>query len=94
MRNQAFHALCIQDTENFDGTKILTSNLIYELTPMSSSVGTVGYEVMLDGEDMGKIRPEQFDTNFIKTTLTSLEELHKIDGNSEVIVWSEMPRAI
>ena len=84
MQNQVLdRALCIHDTKNWDGTEVLRSELIYEFAPVQSSHGTVAYSMYLDDEDMGAIEPDQFNSNFVKTTLTNLDE---IDDNPEVIV--------
>ena len=87
MENQVFGALCLQETNNFDETKVLPSGLIYRLKAMTSDRGTVAYYIWLDDEDMGIIKAEQFKNSFLKTTLTSLAELPEIDGDREVIAW-------
>lgn len=79
-------ALCICDTKNWDGTQVLLSELIYKFVPMSSNEGTVAYSMYLDGEDMGIIKSDLFKSNFVKTTLTNLDEYHAIDDNLGVIV--------
>ena len=88
MQNQVSdRALCIRATKNFDGTKILQSELIYKFVPISSNEGTVAYSMYLDDEDMRIIKSNQFNSNFVKTTLANLDEYHAIDKNMEVIVW-------
>jgi hypothetical protein len=87
MQNQVSdRALCIRDTQNFDSTKVLLSELIYKFVPIPSDKGTVGYYMYLDDEDMGIIKPDQFNSNFVKTTLTNLDEYRAIDDNGGVIV--------
>jgi hypothetical protein len=77
MNQESGRALCIRDTLNADRTKLLRSEWIYDFVPMSSDHGTAGYFMHLDGEDMGTIDPDQFSSNFVKTTLT-LDEYRKM----------------
>jgi carbamoylphosphate synthase large subunit len=83
----ANRVLCVRPVKNLSQRESFIPETIYEYEPMlSEPQGVVGYLMHLDNKYMGVIESDQFNSNFLRTTLTQ-DEYQMMDDNMGVIVW-------